>query len=415
MPANHKPRLFYGFIVVAMSFIIEWLIWGMYGTFGVFFEPIRSEFGWSRAMISAPNSVAFFLIGLFSLFTGRLTDRFGPRVLVMVYGLILGLGYILMSRINSIGSLYLCYGLAVGLGTSCADASLLPTVTRWFEKNRGIMSGVVKVGTGAGILTMPLICTWLILNHGWRYAYAVMAVVIAVGVFITAFFLRRDPSEKGLQPYGVSEKTPGGQKDKEGYTLKQALRSKQLWIVCATYFMVWYCTQTIMVHIAPHALDLKMSAASAAGLISIIGAASIAGRLVMGWSIDRIGSRRALTIALCILAASLAWLLLAGEPWMLYLFVPVYGFAHGAFFALMSPLIAELFGIRSHGSIFGVLLFLGQIGGALGPVVSGHVFDVTQSYQIAFAILLIVSIVGLLLSLSLKPVAVLEEKQINKP
>jgi predicted MFS family arabinose efflux permease len=265
---------------------------------------------------------------------------------------------------------------------------------------------MVKVGTGAGILIMPLVSTWLILSHDWRYAYSVLAIVIPIGLFAGALFLRRDPAEKGLQPYGVSEEDSQDPKVYSSYTLQQALRSKQLWTACSIYFIVWYCTQTIMIHIVPHAIDLEMSAASAAGMLSAIGASSIAGRLVIGRAIDKIGSQRALTVSLCILAASFAWLLFARQAWMLYLFVPIYGFAHGAFFALMSPLIAELFGIGSHGSIFGVLLFVGQSGGAVGPIIAGRIFDVTKDYQIAFIILMAASIVGLILSLTLKPAAV---------
>jgi MFS family permease len=311
-----------------------------------------------------------------------------------------------MSRVDSVWELYLFYGLAVGLGTSCADASLLPTAARWFVKDRGIMSGMVKVGTGAGILIMPLVSTWLILSHDWRYAYSVLAVVVPVGLFVGALFLRRDPADKGLKPYGVSEEDSQDPKVYPSYTLRQALRSRQFWTACSIYFIVWYCTQTIMIHIVPHAIDLEMSVASAAGMLSAIGASSIAGRLVMGRAIDKIGSQRALTVSLCILAASFAWLLFARQAWMLYLFVPIYGFAHGAFFALMSPLIAELFGIGSHGSIFGVLLFVGQSGGAVGPIIAGRIFDVTKDYQIAFIILMAASIVGLILSLTLKPAAV---------
>jgi MFS family permease len=403
---NNNPRFFYGYVVIIASFFIGLLVWGTYNSFGVFFEPICSEFGWSRTMVSGLSSLTFFLVGLFSILTGKLTDRFGPRRLVMIYGLILGLGYFLMSRVNSVWELYLCYGLAIGLGTSCADASLLPTAARWFVKNRGIMSGMVKVGTGAGILIMPLVSTWLILSHDWRYAYSVLAIVIPIGLFAGALFLRRDPAEKGLQPYGVSEEDSQDPKVYSSYTLQQALRSKQLWTACSIYFIVWYCTQTIMIHIVPHAIDLEMSAASAAGMLSAIGASSIAGRLVIGRAIDKIGSQRALTVSLCILAASFAWLLFARQAWMLYLFVPIYGFAHGAFFALMSPLIAELFGIGSHGSIFGVLLFVGQSGGAVGPIIAGRIFDVTKDYQIAFIILMAASIVGLILSLTLKPAAV---------
>jgi len=149
-----------------------------------------------------------------------------------------------------------------------------------------------------------------------------------------------------------------------------------------------------------------MSPIKAAGILSLIGAASLIGRLVIGGTLDRIGSRRALILALCLLVSSLAWLLIAKQTWMLYLFVPVYGFAHGGFFTLMSPLIGELFGIRSHGSIFGILLFIGQSGGAIGPLISGHLFDVTGSYQVAFGMLFAASVVGLILAFILKPGAV---------
>jgi len=271
------------------------------------------------------------------------------------------------------------------------------------------MSAVVKVGTGAGMLIMPLVSTWLILSHDWRYAYSILAIVIMIGVFAGALFLRRDPAEKGLQPYGVSEKDFQDPKVDSGYTLQQALRSKQLWIVCSIYLMIWYCTQTIMIHIVPHALDLKFSAPQAAGMISLIGAASIVGRLVMGSTVDKAGSRRALTISFAVLVAAFSWLQVAKDPWSLYLFVAIYGFAHGAFFALMSPLIAELFGIRSHGSIFGILLFVGQSGGAVGPIVAGRIFDVTQSYQLVFIVLLVASVIGLVLSTLLRPVKAKEE------
>ena len=130
----------------------------------------------------------------------------------------------------------------------------------------------------------------------------------------------------------------------------------------------------------------------------------ILGRLVMGGGGDRMGNRRALVISLIILIASLGWLQFARELWALYLFAVVYGFSHGGFFALISPLVAELFGTKSYGSIFGVVLFVSQIGGAIGPVVAGRLFDVTDSYYIAFLIMLVLNIIGLALAMLLKPV-----------
>jgi len=145
LSAYRPARLFYGYVVVIAAFLIELLVWGAFNSFGVFFEPIRSDFGWSRATVSGMTSVAFFLMGAFSIFTGRMTDRYGPRILVAIYGLILGAGYFIVAQADSLWQFYLCYGILIGLSASCADASVLPTVARWFVKNRGLMSGIVKV------------------------------------------------------------------------------------------------------------------------------------------------------------------------------------------------------------------------------------------------------------------------------
>ncbi len=146
-------------------------------------------------------------------------------------------------------------------------------------------------------------------------------------------------------------------------------------------------------------------------MISFIGGASILGRLVMGTTGDRIGNRHALIICFLIYVTALCWLQFAKELWMLYLFTGVYGFAHGGFFALTSPLVAELFGTRSHGVIFGIILFFGAIGGAIGPIVTGFIFDVTLSYQLAFLILVVVSVTGFTLSTFLKLMKVKKENR----
>ncbi len=164
-----------------------------------------------------------------------------------------------------------------------------------------------------------------------------------------------------------------------------------------------------MVHIAPHALDLGSSAVQAASIISAIGGSSIIGRVVMGGAGDKVGNRRALVICFVVLATSLSWLQLAKELWGLYLFAAIYGFSHGGFFALVSPLVAELMGTRSHGVILGSVLFISQIGGAIGAVLTGRIFDLTGSYQLAFLILFIISVMGFMLSIFLKPISVKSE------
>jgi len=232
-----------------------------------------------------------------------------------------------------------------------------------------------------------------------------------IAIVSIAQFLRRDPSQKGLKPYGEQERGDSSSYlVSEGLSLQQAIHTRQLWGVCAIYFIIWYCATTATVHIAPYAVDSGVSAVGAAGILSTIGGASIVGRLAMGTTGDRIGNRRVLVICLLVLITALSWLQIADGLWELYLFAVIYGFAHGGFFALLSPLVAELFGMSSHGVILGMVIFVGTFGAAVGPVVTGGIFDITRSYQLAFLILLLISVMGFILSTLLRPIRVKEQK-----
>ena len=178
-------------------------------------------------------------------------------------------------------------------------------------------------------------------------------------------------------------------------------RSRAFWTLCATQFLFYPTLMTVPLHIAVHGMDLGMTRPMAAGLLTAIGGASVAGRLLVGSFLDRIGGRNAYVFCLVPLSASLLMLLVAEAYWPLFLVVAVYGFAHGGLFTVVSPTVAEFFGTRAHGAIFGAILFFGTIGGAIGPVMAGRVFDVTGSYGYAFAALSLMGAVGLLLMASL--------------
>jgi MFS family permease len=402
-----RPRIFYGYIIVIASLVMLFLMHGINVTFGVFFNPLQREFGWSRTEISVALSLSSLLLGLFGIVSGRLNDRFGPRIVIAASAVILGLGYLLTSQMQAVWQFYLFYGVIVSIGTSSGDVSTLSTTARWFIGRRGIMSGLVKAGTGAGMLIMPLVANWLISDYGWRNSYIILGIVCAVGILLIAQLFRRDPAQNGLKPYGHHEGDANNVKFMEsGFSLREVIHTRQFWMLGATYFLIIYCANSIITHITPHALDLGLSTTTAASMISFIGGASIIGRLVMGSTGDRIGNRRALIICFLIYVTALGWLQFAKELWTLYLFTVVYGFAHGGFFALTSPLVAELFGTKSHGVIFGIVLFLGTIGGAIGPTVTGRLFDVRGSYQLAFLILVAVSVTGLVMSSFLRPVKV---------
>ncbi len=400
-----RVKYFYGYNIVAAGFIIQAVGVGAMFTYGVFFKEFQAEFGWSRAAISGASSLAFLMMGLVGVIAGKMNDRIGPKVIIVVSGISMGLGYMLMSRLQALWQLYLLYGVLVGIGFSTHDVITLSTVARWFERRRGMMSGFVKVGTGSGQFLVPLIATLLIAAYGWRNSYLIIGSAALVIFAVVAQVLSRDPQAVGQLPDGDSHDSHDNRigSRKESVTLKAAARTRQFWIICIAEFAIFFCLLTIVVHIVPHALDLELNPPTAVGVLSTIGGVSLLGRIVMGTAIDKIGGKRSLIICFILLLCGLCWLQVASKAWMLFLFAVIYGVAHGGLFTVMSPTIAEFFGTASHGVLFGIVLASGTIGGAIGPLMAGVTFDTTGSYRIAFLLLTLLAVIGFVLILLLKP------------
>jgi MFS family permease len=394
-----RTRYFYGYNIVAAGFIIQAVCVGSMFTYGVFFKDFQAEFGWSRAAISGAASLAFLMMGLGGVIAGKMNDRIGPKIIIVASGILLGIGYLLMSRLQALWQLYLLYGVLVGIGFSTHDVITLSTVARWFIKRRGMMSGIVKVGTGSGQFLMPLIATLLITAYGWRNSYLIISAVVLVIFVVVAQVLSRDPQGIGLFPDGDSNEScdNGNRPREESVTLRAAARTRQFWIICIAEFAIFFCLLTVIVHIVPHAMDLELTPPTAVGVLSTIGFVSMLGRIVIGTANDKIGGKRSLVICFILLLCSLFWLHVASEAWMLFLFAVIYGFAHGGFFTVMSPMIAEFFGTGSHGVLFGMVLASGTLGGAAGPLMAGRAFDVTGSYRIAFLVLALLAVIGFVL------------------
>lgn len=400
-----RARYFYGYNIVAAGFIIQAVCVGSMFTYGVFFKDFQAEFGWSRAAISGAASLAFLMMGLGGVIAGKMNDRIGPKVIIVASGILLGIGYLLMSRLQALWQLYLLYGVLVGIGFSTHDVITLSTVARWFIRRRGMMSGIVKVGTGSGQFLMPLIATLLITAYGWRNSYLIIGAVVLVIFVVVAQVLSRDPQGIGLFPDGDSNEScdNGNRPREESVTLRAAARTRQFWIICIAEFAIFFCLLTVIVHIVPHAMDLELTPPTAVGVLSTIGFVSMLGRIVIGTANDKIGGKRSLVICFILLLCSLFWLHVASEAWMLFLFAVIYGFAHGGFFTVMSPMIAEFFGTGSHGVLFGMVLASGTLGGAAGPLMAGRAFDVTGSYRIAFLVLTLLAVIGFVLITLLQP------------
>jgi MFS family permease len=398
-----KPGLYYGYVIVIVCFLMMVFGWGIYYIYGVFFGPLSNEFNWSRAVTSGAFSLSVLISGVVGIVAGRLSDRLGPKMVIIFCTVVLALGYGLMSLVHNTWEFYLIYGILIATGVSGFWAPPISTVARWFAGRRGFMTGIVSGGISFGTLILPPIATQLIHIYDWRVTYIIIGVTVLVVVMIAVQFLKTSPQMMGLAPYG--QKGTGSRLSEQhvGFTLKEAMRTRQFWMVAAIYLCFGSVQMTIMVHIVPNATGMGISAINAAGILSVIGGVSLAGRIIMGGLSDRIRVKIATIACLSLLTVALAWLPFAADLWHFYLFAVIFGFGYGGMSCLQSLIGAELFGLTALGVITAVFSLSFDIGGGALPVLAGHIYDVSGSYNAAFLVCIAVIAVGLIISLSLKP------------
>lgn len=299
-----KPRFFYGYIILVISFTISLIIFGIYFSIGIFFKPMLNEFGWTRTIISGPVSISWLVSGLLGIVMGGLNDRFGPRVVVLVCGLSFGIGCLLMSQISTIWHIYLYYGVLIGAGTSL-PIPLMSTLSRWFNKRRTIMTGIYLLGSGIGGILVPPLANWLTLNYDWRLSYVIFGGVLIIVVLTTSQFLKRDPSQVHQVPDGktdlMEEETRAAI---AGLSLKEAITTRRFWLIFTGFLCFSLSMNTINLHLVPHITDLGISATVAATVLVILNGAGILGRIGLGSLGDKFGNKRLFVFTLFLLAIS---------------------------------------------------------------------------------------------------------------
>lgn len=399
-------RFFYGYVIIATALLIDLILAGVHFTFGIFFKPVSTEFGWTRAATSGAFTLYSIFHGALFIITGRINDRFGPRLLLAASGLFMGLGYFLMSRISAIWQLYLFYGVIVSIGMSGGFVPLMSTVARWFIKRRGLMTGLVLAGGGIGQSVLPPLTSWLIATLEWRTAYIIVGASVFVLVILLAQLLRRDPAQVRQVPYGTEDVASEGIiLERIGLSLRQAMSTKQFWQYCLAIIFAQFGIGIMIVHCVPHAIGLGMSPTSAASVMTTFAAVGIAARIILGGVIDRIGGQRVLAATCLLMLVALLGLAGTRMIWSLYLFAAVFGFGFGGFVSVMSPLAAQLFGLTSHGTILGVATFGATVGAGVGPLVAGAIFDANNSYSLAFLVAGVLSLCAFILALFLRPLS----------
>lgn len=373
------------------AFFTQFTVIGLMFSFGVFFNEFEIEFGWSRTLLSSCAAIAFFVMGVLALVAGRMSDRYGPRLVLGFTGTLYGIGFALISQVSEPWHLVLIFATFIGAGMGTHDVVTLSAVARWFPNGRGLITGLAKVGTALGQMIMPPLAALLILYYDWRTAVICLGIMAAVLLIVSALLMTHP--EEQQEELGVRSK-PAKSISKS----RQTIAFKQL---CLIQFLFFPTLMTIPTHIAVHGMDLGMTSAKAALFLTSIGGASIAGRLIVGSFLDRMGSKKAYVACFIPIIISLFALLNITQYEILFGFMALYGFGHGGFFAVVSPTVAAYFGMKEHGALFGTILFFGTISGSIGPILTGFVFDHFGSYEIAFWGLLGLMLAGLLLVLAL--------------
>ena len=381
----------YGWVIVGMSAGIVAARSLPLHSFGVFLKPLTMEFGWDRGALSAAISLCVIIGGSLGILSGRLNDRYGPRLLVTIGGLSTGIAFLLLSQINAIWHVYLIWGIFMSVGFGCCIIPVMTIIPRWFIKRRGIAMGITMAGASLGGIISPLLAQWLIDAYGWRYAFITLGLITIITIIPLAQFMKHSPQRVGLKPYGGDEITEDKQSHSsviEGLSFSQAIRTIRFWLFGLTLAIVFFCSMSsVTVHIVPHAIDIGIPAVTAASILSITAGIGIIGRLGIGLIFDRIGGTLVLSACIGLATLAIIWLLFAKEIWMFYMFAAVFGFTQASFITLLPVVTAELFGLASLGTILGSVVLFATLGDALGATVTGSIFDITGSYSLAFLIL----------------------------
>lgn len=394
MTSSNRKGIYYGYIIVAAIFIFMMAAFGVNYNFGVFFDHIQAEFGWNRGTISGAYSILTVVSGFLGILAGRLSDSKGPFIVAIIITLTLGFGYILMATCRSLGAFYFYHGIILAIGVGAGWPGLLPQIGHYFTKNRGLMIGFASAGIGASSFFVAPFTRVIIDNISWRTTYLVWGIIILVVLGATSFVFRNANKYRLPPPPGKAGTPP------PGLLFKEALRNSNFYIFCVVFFFFGYNLHSVMIHVIPLTLDLGFTK-HAMRILIFIGGISLFTRIMAAWLSDRIGTRTTLILELFLMLLAFIVLKFPLTVPRLYLFGAFFGLAYGGGMALVAIASGDYFGKRSGGTILGGITSMYTVGGALGPLLTGVIFDQYGNYNLAFSVCLVLAVLCLLLCFKL--------------
>ncbi|MGQ9571691.1 MAG: MFS transporter [Dehalococcoidia bacterium] len=389
---------FYGWwVVIALAIIILLTGGTMSYGYSTLIEPLEEEFGWGRAVIGGAASMGAVIGGLTTPVVGYLVDRLGAPRLLVAGVLIMAAGLVCLSQIQAVWALYASIIVAV-IGMATAGAPVCMTaIAHWFEKRRGRALAVMAIGAGASGAMVGVLAV-LISIVDWRTAVIIVAIAECAICIPLALTVRHRPQELGLLPDGEPIAAPSLPPDTDdvtalarstaqetGLTVGQALGTRSFWFLAAALLLAWVAVLAIIIHVVAYLDEAAGFTQQGAALVAMgIPSVSLIGRLGFGWLADYVNKQRLL--AATFLLQGLGILIFANlhSPWQAVPFLLVFAPGWGGAIPVLPALQAEYFGLRAFGGIQGLLLGIGTVGGIVGPVFAGSVYDMTDTYRPAF-------------------------------
>lgn len=403
IPMTVKHTNLYGWVVVAAAFIITFVTCGINFSYGVLMLPMINEMGWSRGMMSSVMLIAGAIYSVTLLITGQLSEKYGYRWVLGISTGCLAAGLLLSSQIYELWQLYVYNGLLVGLSLSATYAIPVALVAVWFTKRQGLAVGVATLGISLGTACIPLGISSLIESLDWRTALLITGAAVAIICLPAALLIRQPPSSvRGQQTAENTETTSSW----EGLTLAQAVHTKQFWMLFLALLLFLSGLNLMILHIVPFAIDSGLSPLQAAGLLTLVGIFGIAGRLGSGIISDKYGARPVMFSALLLLAGITTMIAFLPQAWPFNIFAALFGLGYTSVATMMVRMARHIFGIRSLGSIFSILMIADGIGMGAGPWLAGYIYDITGGYFITFLAVAVAMVLAALIIVIIKPAKV---------
>lgn len=402
-------RPFYGWYVVGAASIVVSLCFGLaYYNNPVFYPAYIEEFGWSRTEVAAGAGVNFIFFGILSPFIGMLADKISVKKIILAGILCDAIAKLAFSFMNALPAYYLT-NVLVGIGIACTSMlTVKMLISKWFKKREGTALGIVVAATAVGGGIGPLLTSYLLSHYGWRTVQVLLGVIIFLFVVPLFWFVVKDrPEELNLSIDGEPASQTGAKNESwseaPDLTLRQALHTSTFWLICAAILLFHVCVISISQHFVLYLTDKGLNLSSASMGLSVLLAASIVGRLGFGALSDKYSKKHLIILAYSILAVMSFTLFLTGTPVLssfatstaaTYVVAALIGIGYGGGIVSVPVIAGTCFGLSSLGKIFGLIMLFNAIGGTIGPILAGYLFDVTGNYQWSFLVVSLAAFVA---------------------